>query len=49
MRASALRVKSAVKVHLSETRENLRLGITTLRGLHARAFEWFETGLRRRT
>jgi AcrR family transcriptional regulator len=34
-------------VHLSETRENLGLGITTLEGLHTRAFEWFEAGLRR--
>jgi hypothetical protein len=36
-------------VHLSETRENLGLGITTLEALHARAFEWFEAGLRRRS
>jgi AcrR family transcriptional regulator len=34
-------------VHLSETRENLGLGITTLAELHARAFDWFERGLRR--
>jgi AcrR family transcriptional regulator len=34
-------------VHLSETRENLRLGLTTLAELHAHAFEWLETGLRR--
>jgi hypothetical protein len=36
-------------VHLSETRENLGLGITTPEDLHARAFEWFEAGLRRRS
>ena len=36
-------------VHLSETRENLGLGLTTLEGLHARAFEWLEAGLRRRS
>ena len=35
-------------VHLSETRENLGLEITTLAELHARAFDWIEAGLRRR-
>ena len=34
-------------VHLSETRENLGLGISSLRELHAHAFDWFEAGLRR--
>jgi AcrR family transcriptional regulator len=34
-------------VHLSETRANLRLHLTTLEQLHRRAFEWLEGGLRR--
>lgn len=34
-------------VHLSETRENVDLRISTLAELHARAFDWLEKGLRR--
>ncbi len=33
-------------VHLSETRANLGLPISTLANLHRHAFEWFESGLR---
>jgi AcrR family transcriptional regulator len=33
-------------VHLSETRKNLGVRISTLRGLHRKAFDWFEAGLR---
>ena len=36
-------------VHLSETRENLGLHVATLAELHARAFDWLEAGLRRRS
>lgn len=35
-------------VHLSETRQNLGLTISTLEGLHRKAFEWFEEGIRRK-
>ena len=33
-------------VHLSETRKNLGVEISTLRDLHRKAFAWFEEGLR---
>lgn len=33
-------------VHLSETRKNLGVTISTLRDLHRKAFAWFEEGLR---
>lgn len=36
-------------VHLCETRENLGLGIATVAELHARSFDWLETGLLRRS
>jgi AcrR family transcriptional regulator len=32
-------------VHLSETRKNLGVRISTLRGLHRKAFSWFAEGL----
>lgn len=35
-------------VHLSETRQNLGVTISTLRDLHAKAFRWLEEGLRAR-
>ena len=34
-------------VHLSETRANLGLTLSTLAELHRHAFDWFEAGLRR--
>ncbi len=34
-------------VHLSETRANLGLAISTLADLHRHAFDWLESGLRR--
>lgn len=33
-------------VHLSETRANLGVRVSTLRDLHRKAFVWFEDGLR---
>lgn len=33
-------------VHLSETRKNLGVTVSTLRDLHRKAFAWFEEGLR---
>ena len=35
-------------VHLSETRQNLGVTISTLRDLHRKAFRWLEEGLRSR-
>jgi AcrR family transcriptional regulator len=35
-------------VHLSETRKNLGVPISTLKDLHRKAFAWFEEGLRDR-
>jgi len=35
-------------VHLSETRQNLGVTISTLRDLHQKAFRWLEEGLRAR-
>lgn len=36
-------------VHLSETRKNLAVTVSTLRDLHHKAFAWFEEGLKRAT